>query len=59
MEELELELEPCDIFNNISEESYNNIIENLKNKIANDYLINDIQAARSLQIASNKYVALI
>lgn len=58
LDNLELELEPADVFASVSEEEYQKIMDRLSEKLASDMMENEIQAAKSLEYAA-KSIALI
>ena len=58
LDNLELELEPADVFAPVSKEEYQKIMDRLSEKLASDMMENEIQAAKSLEYAA-KSIALI
>ena len=58
LDNLELELEPADVFAPVSEEEYQKIMDRFSEKLASDMMENEIQAAKSLEYAA-KSIALI
>ena len=58
LDNLELELEPANVFAPVSEEEYQKIMDRFSEKLASDMMENEIQAAKSLEYAA-KSIALI
>ena len=55
----DLELEPANVFAQLSKEDYKKVIEKLNQKINNHMLENQVQRAKSYNEVMNKYIALI